>query len=113
MIVEVRTYTISPGCRHRFLHLFGTRTRPLQESLGIDVAGPWTDLERPDSFVWMRAFPSIEQREAMKRALYDRPEWTGELEAVMMPMLADFTSTLVEIGDDEWARMRSSTTRMP
>jgi hypothetical protein len=97
VIVEVRTYTIVAGLRQRFLDLFETRTRPLQQSLGIQVFGPWLDIENPDRFVWLRAFPSLEERERMKHALYEGAEWTGELEALMMPMLTEFTSILVEM----------------
>lgn len=107
MIVEFRTYTTWPGLRQRFLDLFETRTRPLQESLGIRVIGPWLDLEHDDRFVWLRSFPSMAGRKRMKAALYEGTEWTGELEAIMMPMLADFISTLVEM--DEAALERLST----
>jgi hypothetical protein len=103
VIVEVRTYTIVAGLRQRFLRLFETRTRPLQLSLGIQVFGPWLDIENPDRFVWLRAFPSLEERERMKRVLYEGAEWTGELEAVMMPMLAEFTSILIEMDGDALA----------
>jgi hypothetical protein len=108
MIVEVRTYTIAEGLRQRFLLLFETRTRPLQQSLGIDVAGPWLDVENADRFVWLRAFPSMAERERMKQALYEGPEWTGELEAIMMPMLSHFTSIQIEMSAAEWARLQSS-----
>jgi hypothetical protein len=108
MIVEVRTYTTRTGCRQRFVELFETRTGPLQRSLGIEVAGPWIDLEHPDRFVWLRGFPSMEEHEAMKRDLYEGPEWTGELEAVMMPMLEHFTSILIEMDDDAVAGLASA-----
>ena len=111
MIVEVRTYAIKPGLRARFVELFERRTRPLQEKLGIAIAGPWLDLDDADRFVWLRGFPSLQARETMKRALYEGPEWTGELEATMMPMLADFSSTLVEIVDREAARLFPSLER--
>ena len=103
MIVEVRTYTIASGLRQQFLDLFEARTRPLQRSFGIQVFGPWLDIEHPDRFVWLRAFPSWEERERMKVALYEGPEWTGELEAVMMPMLAEFSSVQIEMTNDEVA----------
>lgn len=108
MIVEVRTYTIVPGLRQRFLDLFETRTGPLQRSLGIQVFGPWLDIEHPDRFVWLRAFPSWEERERMKLALYEGSEWTGELEAVMMPMLAEFTSVQIEMGDEAVAALAAA-----
>jgi hypothetical protein len=108
VIVEVRTYTIAAGLRQRFLDLFETRTRPLQQSVGIKVFGPWLDIENPDRFIWLRAFPSWDDRERMKRALYEGSEWTGELEAVMMPMLAEFTSILVEMDDETIAGLDRS-----
>jgi len=101
MIVEVRTYTIKPGLRQRFIEMFETRTRPLQLSLGMGVLGPYLDVENLDRFVWLRTFPSMEQRERMKRELYEGEEWLGELEAIMMPMLHDFTSILTEIDDHD------------
>ena len=109
MIVEVRTYTIVPGVRQQFLDLFETRTRPLQQLLGIQVFGPWLDIENPDRFVWLRAFPSWEERERMKLALYEGSEWTGELEALMIPMLAEFTSVQIEMGDDAVAALAGDT----
>jgi len=101
MIVEVRTYTIKPGLRQRFIDLWNARTKPLQLSLGMGVIGPWLDLEDPDRFVWLRTFPSMEERERMKRALYESDEWTGELEPRIMPMLEEFTSILVTTDDQE------------
>ena len=107
MIVEIRTYTTKPGLRQRFLDLFETRTRPLQLSIGMGIIGPWIDQEHPDRFVWLRTFPSMDERERMKRELYEGAEWTGELEALMMPMLEDFTSVLTEIegGTDQLANL--------
>jgi hypothetical protein len=108
VIVEVRTYTIVSGLRQQFLDLFETRTRPLQRSLGIKVLGPWLDIENSDRFVWLRAFPSWEERERMKLALYEGSEWTGELEAMMMPMLAEFTSVQIEMGEEALAALAAA-----
>ncbi len=108
MIVEFRTYTTKPGLRQSFLDLFETRTRPLQVSLGIGVIGPWIDREQADRFVWLRTFPSMEERERMKRALYEGAEWTGELEAIAMPMLAEFRSVLIEMDDEAVTRLASA-----
>ena len=108
MIVEVRTYTIAAGLRQRFLDLFESRTRPLQVSLGMQVFGPWLDIENPDRFVWLRGFPSWDERERMKLALYEGREWTGELEAVMMPMLADYTSVQIEMSDEAIAALAAA-----
>ena len=45
----------------------------------------------------------------MKLALYEGSEWTGELEALMMPMLAEFTSVQVEMSDEAVAALATAT----
>ena len=96
MIVEVRTYKIKEGRRAEFIEFFETRAVPAQRSLGMQIVGPLVDLEKPDTFVWLRAFPSLEQRDLMKEAFYDGPTWKNELEAIAMPMLEGYTVALTE-----------------
>jgi hypothetical protein len=97
MIIEVRTYRVKPGLRERFLDFFHRRAVPLQQSHGMRIMGPFLDLDDPDVFSWLRAFPSLEARDRMKDALYEGPEWKNELEAIAMPMLAHYASALTTI----------------
>ena len=62
----------------------------------MTVLGPLLDLENPDVIVWLRTFPSLEDRESMKRAFYDGPEWKNELEAIAMPMLESNSVALTD-----------------
>lgn len=96
MIVEVRTYTTKPGMRDEFLAFFTTRSIPALRSKGMRVVGPLIELENPDVFVWLRAFPSLEERDRMKSAFYDGDEWKNELEAIAMPMLEKYEAVLTE-----------------
>jgi hypothetical protein len=97
MIVEVRTYRIKSGQRARFLELFAQRTVPLQQRIGMRILGPLLDLEDPDVFVWIRAFPSQPERERMIHALYQGDEWQGELRALALPLLDSYTVTVTEL----------------
>ena len=97
MIVEVRTYKIKDGLRERFLEFFESRAVPAQQSKGIRVFGPLLDLENSDVFIWLRAFPSLEDRDRMKSAFYDGEEWKTELEAIAMPMLDSYTVALTSM----------------
>lgn len=96
MIVEVRTYRIKPGRRDEFIKFFETRSMPALRSHGMKVLGPLLDLENPDTFVWLRSFPSLEERERMKTAFYEGELWKGELESIAMPMLESFDVVLCE-----------------
>ena len=97
MIVEVRTYKIKEGLRSRFIDFFENRAVPAQRSEGMLVFGPLLDIENPDVFVWLRAFPSLEERDRMKSAFYDGDKWKNELEAIAMPMLENYTVALTEM----------------
>jgi hypothetical protein len=96
MIVEVRSYRIKPGRRAEFIHLFETRAVPALRAHGMKVTGPFLDVENPNKFVWLRSFPSLEERDRMKDAFYEGELWKNELEAIAMPMLDSYDVILCE-----------------
>jgi hypothetical protein len=96
MIVEVRAYRIKPGHRDEFIKFFQTRAVPALRAHGMQVLGPLLDLENPNKFVWLRSFPSLEERERMRDAFYGSPLWKNELEAIAMPMLESYDVILCE-----------------
>ena len=65
MIVEVRSYRIKPGRREEFIKFFETRSVPALRAHGMQILGPLLDLENPNKFVWLRSFPSLEERDRM------------------------------------------------
>jgi hypothetical protein len=96
MIVEVRKYTIKPGLRAKFIEFFETRSLPALRAHGMEIYGPLLDLENPDVFVFLRGFPSLEERDRMKKAFYEGELWTKELEGIAMPMLERYEVILTE-----------------
>ena len=97
MIIEVRTYRIKPGRRSEFIRLFETRSVPAMRGYGMHVMGPLLDVENPHRLVFLRSFPSLEEREPMKDAFYGSDLWKNELEAIMMPMIDSYDVTLCEV----------------
>jgi hypothetical protein len=96
MIVEVRSYRIKPGRRAEFIRLFETRAVPALREHGMKVIGPFLDVENPNKFVWLRSFPSLEERDRLKDAFYEGPLWKNELEAIAMPMIDSYDVILCE-----------------
>ncbi len=96
MIVEVRSYRIKPGRRAEFIHFFETRAVPALRSHGMKVLGPLLDLENPNKFVWLRSFPSLEDRERLRTDFYEGEVWKNELESIAMPMLESYDVILCE-----------------
>jgi len=104
MIIEVRTYTIKPGLREQFIALFERRAIQEQQAVGIKVLGPLLDMENPNVFLFLRAFPSLEERDRMKSLFYDGPTWKNEIEGIAMPMIESYSAVLTETtpGFVEW-----------
>ena len=96
MIVEVRSYRIKPGLREQFIELFETRAIPALRSHGMMVLGPLIDLENPNKLVWLRSFPSLEERDRMKKAFYEGEFWKNELESIAMSMIDSYDVILCE-----------------
>jgi hypothetical protein len=96
MIVEVRSYRIKPGKRDEFIKLFESRAIPALRKYGIRVVGPMLDVENPNKFVFLRSFPSLEERDRMKDAFYGGDLWKNELEGLAMPLLDSYDVILCE-----------------
>ena len=96
MIVEVRSYRIKPDRRAEFIEFFEKRSIPALRSHGMQVMGPLIDLENPNKFVWLRSFPSLEDRDRMRKEFYEGDLWKNELEAIAMPMLESYDVILCE-----------------
>lgn len=101
MIVEMRTYRVTPGMRARFLEVFRTKSIPAHREIGMKIAGPFLSVEDPDVFFFMRGFPDLESREPMKAKFYEGELWKSELEAELMPMLEKYEVVLVEDAENQ------------
>ena len=96
MIVEVRSYRVTPGKRDEFLRTFETRSIPALQAHGMKIVGPMVDVENPNKFVFLRNFPSLEERERMRDAFYGGELWKNELEGLAMPLLESYDVILCE-----------------
>jgi hypothetical protein len=76
-VIELRQYTLHPGQRDRLITLFEREFVETQEAVGMQVLGTFTDLDRPDRFVWWRGFPHLAERAHSLAAFYGGPVWAA------------------------------------
>lgn len=76
-IVELRQYTLHPGKRDVLIDLFDAEFVETQEAVGMQVVGQFRDLDRPDRFVWLRAFRDMPSRASALTAFYSGPVWAA------------------------------------
>ncbi|AUG79714.1 nipsnap superfamily protein [Kitasatospora sp. MMS16-BH015] len=86
-VVELRRYTLRPGQRDTLIELFEREFVAGQEAVGIRVGGRFREVDDPDRFVWLRAFPDMEARRRALEAFYYGPVWREHREVANGTML--------------------------
>ncbi len=74
-IVELRQYTLHDGQRDVLVNLFEREFVESQEALGMKVIGTFTDIDRPNRFVWLRGFRDMDSRLSGLSSFYGGPVW--------------------------------------
>ncbi|MFF0298544.1 NIPSNAP family protein [Kitasatospora sp. NPDC004614] len=86
-IVELRQYTLHPGARDTLIELFEREFVTGQRDAGITLGGRFRDLDDPDRFVWLRAFPDMTHRRRALEAFYGGPVWRAHREEANATMV--------------------------
>jgi hypothetical protein len=86
-VVELRQYRLVPGRRDALIELFDGELVDPQEAAGMCVLGQFRDVDRPDMFVWLRAFPDMARRRAALQAFYGGPVWRAHRDAANATMI--------------------------
>jgi quinol monooxygenase YgiN len=87
MIVELRQYTLHPGRRDALIDIFERELVEPQERAGMRLVGQFRDLDDPDRFVWLRAFPDMPSRARALDAFYTGPVWRRHRDAANALMI--------------------------
>jgi hypothetical protein len=86
-VVELRQYTLHPGQRDTLIEIFDREFVEAQEATGMTVVAQFRDIDRPDVFAWLRAFPNMRARAASLHAFYDGPVWGAHRNAANATMI--------------------------
>ena len=86
-LIELRQYTLHVGKRDTLIELFEREFIKGQADAGMRVIGQFYDLDRPDHFVWIRAFADMQQRKAALEKFYFGPVWQTHREAANATMI--------------------------
>jgi len=86
-IVELRQYTLHEGKRDVLIALFEREFIEPQEALGMKIIGTFRDLDRPNHFVWLRGFSSMDARAKGLNDFYFGPVWKAHRETANATMV--------------------------
>ncbi|XHS78367.1 NIPSNAP family protein [Burkholderiaceae bacterium UC74_6] len=84
---ELRHYTLHPGRRDELITLFEREFIESQEACGILLPGLFTDMDRPDRFIWLRSFADMAARPGALSRFYTGPVWQQHRNAANATMI--------------------------
>jgi hypothetical protein len=96
VIVEIRIYKTKSGLRDRFIDFVEHKSGPIQRHKGIQLFGPFVDLENEDFVVYLRGFPNLEERDRLRALFYKGPEWRGGLKEEAITMVDSYKVVLTK-----------------
>ncbi|SCL23300.1 NIPSNAP protein [Micromonospora rhizosphaerae] len=95
-VVELRQYTLHSGQRDVLIDLFDQEFVESQEAVGMQIIGQFRDVNDPDRFVWLRAFPDMDSRAAALTAFYlEGPVWKAHGPAANATMVDSSNALLL------------------
>src|ERR1700748_3685559 len=80
-VFELRNYTLHAGRRDELITLFEREFIQAQQDAGIVLPGLFTDMDRPDRFVWLRGFTDMAARPEALSRFYGGPVWQQHRDA--------------------------------
>lgn len=95
--VEFRSYNLRPGAREEFHRLVLEESLPMLERWNIDVVGYGPSAHDESSYILIRAFPSVEERQRSEDAFYGSAEWVEGPREAVLSLIESFTTIVLEL----------------
>ena len=94
-VLEIRTYTLKPDTRERFHERFERESLPLLRRWNVDVVAYGPSLHDANSYVLMRSFPTLAERDRVEQKFYDSPEWRNGPRAAVVADIDVYTTVVI------------------
>lgn len=97
-ILDVRVYALKPGTRAAFDERFHARVLPMLRRHRIRVVSAGPSLHDAVGYHLLRAFESLEQRQAQLDGFYGSDEWKSEHDDAVMAMIESYNVCVIPAG---------------
>ena len=103
MVVELRTYRLTPGSASAFVDLMRAEALPLLADHGMTVLGCGLSLDadeepQPDAYL-IRSFASVEERAALEASFYGSRAWIDGPREAVLALIVSFHTVVLEVPD--------------
>jgi hypothetical protein len=90
---------LQPSACDDFVRLFESDLLDPQDAAGMNVLGQFRDVDRPNMFIWIRAFVDMKSRYDALDAFYGGPVWAEHRDAANELMIDSDDVLLMEPGE--------------
>lgn len=97
--VEIRVYTLKPGTRANFHHLFVEQALPMLQRWQVDVVAYGPSAHDTESYYLIRAYASLEARAHSQDAFYGSAEWRAGPRESILALIENYTSAVLVLDD--------------
>ena len=105
-VLEVRTYRLKPGSGPALHQAFIDKGIPLVKGAGMDVVAFGFSAGDPDGYFLMRAFASLEDRQATEDAFYSSDAWRKGPRQSIIEHIESYQDTLLWLSSEAIDRLR-------
>ena len=98
-VVEIRSYRLKTGGRGAFHALVVERSIPMLSRWKVDVVAFGPSLHDEESYVLVRSYESLDQRQASQDAFYGSAEWKEGPRDALLAMIESYTTIVLEMDD--------------
>lgn len=106
-VVEIRSYTLKPGAGPEFHRLVVEQSLPMLARWRVDVVTYGLSLHDEHSAYLVRAYDSLEHRNASQDAFYGSAEWKDGPRDAILSSIESYTTVVVEMDADAVEALRS------
>jgi hypothetical protein len=97
--VEIRSYNFKPGTRSAFHALIVERSLPMLRRWNVDVVACGPSLHDVDSYVLIRAYASLEERQRSQDAFYGSAEWWQGPRDSILALIDSYATVVLELDE--------------
>ncbi len=104
--VEIRGYSLEPGTRAEFHRLVLGESVPMLGRHGIDVVAFGPSRHDEGSYVLIRAFDGLEDRQRQEAAFYGSQEWRDGPRQQIEDCITSYTTVVLEMDPETIVGLR-------
>src|SRR3972149_9968862 len=95
--VEIRSYNLKPGRRAEFHRLVLEKSLPMLKRWKVDVVAFGPSPHDENSYYLIRAYKSLEERQASQDAFYGSDEWRKGPRDEIVGLIENYTTIVIEM----------------